>query len=220
MLMTGLLNLLVAAYIYALVPEFLLRFLDWLLVHSIFRLKTSGMAHIPEDGAALLVCNHQSLADALVIAAACRRPIRFVMYYKIFRIPVLSFVFRSMKAIPIAGGKEDAAVMEKAFEEVARALRDGQLVCIFPEGGLTPDGEIARFRPGIVRILERTPVPVIPMALSGLWKSIFARNAQVSVPFAKLFPTVRLNVGAPVEAALATPERMHAEVRMLQGERR
>jgi 1-acyl-sn-glycerol-3-phosphate acyltransferase len=220
MLMTGLLNLLVAAYIYALVPEFLLRFLDWLLVHSIFRLKTSGMTRIPEDGAALLVCNHQSLADALVIAAACRRPIRFVMYYKIFRIPVLSFVFRSMKAIPIAGAREDAAVMEKAFDEVARALQDGQLVCIFPEGGLTSDGEIARFRPGIARILERTPVPVIPMALSGLWKSIFARNAQVSVPFAKLFPTVRLNVGASVEPALATPERLHAEVRMLLGEHR
>ena len=220
LLLTGLLNAAVAIYIYTLVPEFLLRFLGWLLVHSIFRLKTSGIENIPEEGPALLVCNHQSLADALVITASCRRPIRFVMYYKIFKIPVLNLVFRSMKAIPIAGAKEDPIVMEKAFEEVARTLQEGQVVCIFPEGGITRDGEIDRFRPGMTRILERTPVSVIPMALSGLWKSIFARNRQVSIPFARLFPTVRLNVGNPVAPALATPDALRAAVMALQGERR
>ncbi len=220
LLLTGLLNAAVAIYIYTIVPEFLLRFLGWLLVHSIFRLKTSGIENIPEDGPALLVCNHQSLADALVITASCRRPIRFVMYYKIFKIPVLSLVFRSMKAIPIAGAKEDPVVMEKAFEEVARTLQDGLLVCIFPEGAITRDGEIDRFRPGMMRILERTPVPVIPLALSGLWKSIFARNKQVSIPFARLFPTVRVNVGNPVASASASPDVMRAAVKALQGDRR
>ncbi len=198
LLLTGILNAAVAIYIYTLVPEFLLRFIDWLLIHSIFRLKTRGTVHIPEHGPALLVCNHQSFADAMVIAAACRRPIRFVMYHAIFSIPVVNFVFRSMKAIPIAGYKEAPQVLIKAYDDIAKALEDGQLVCIFPEGQLTRDGEIGVFRPGMKRILERTPVPVIPMALSGLWKSVFARNREVSVPFAKLFPTVRLNVGEPL----------------------
>ncbi len=220
LLLTGMLNLMVAIYIYALVPEFLLRFIDWMLVHSIYRLKTAGVENIPEEGPALLVSNHQSLADALVITASCRRPIRFVMYYAIFNVPVLRFIFRSMKAIPIAGAKEAPEVLEQAYEEIAAALADGQLVCIFPEGQLTRDGEIGPFRPGMMRILERTPVPVIPISLSGLWKSIFARNKQVSIPFARLFPTVRLNVGIPVAPASATPDAIRAAVLALQGERR
>ncbi len=220
LLMTGILNAVVALYIYTLVPEFLLRFLDWMLVHSIYRLKTSGIANIPEEGAALLVCNHQSLADALVITAACRRPIRFVMYYAIFNVPGLHLIFRSMKAIPIAGAKDAPEVLERAYGEIAAALADGQLVCIFPEGGLTRNGEIGPFRPGMSRILERTPVPVIPISLSGLWKSIFARNKQVSIPFARLFPTVRLNVGNPVAPASASPDAIRAAVMALQGERR
>ena len=220
LLLTGALNAAVAIYIYTLVPEFLLRFIDWMLVHSIYRLKTSGVANIPEEGAALLVCNHQSLADALVITASCRRPIRFVMHYAIFDIPVLRFIFRSMKAIPIAGAKEAPELLQRAYDEIAAALEDGQLVCIFPEGGLTRDGEIGAFRPGMSRILERTPVAVIPISLSGLWKSIFARNKQVSLAFARMFPTVRLNVGNPVAPASATPDALRAAVMALQGERR
>jgi 1-acyl-sn-glycerol-3-phosphate acyltransferase len=212
MLLTGIFNLVVAVYIYALVPEFLLRFIDWMLIHSIFRLKTRGTGNFPEQDAALLVCNHQSLADAMVIAAACRRPIRFVMYHAIYDIPVLNFVFRSMKAIPIAGAKEAPEVLEKAYDEIAKALEDGQLVCIFPEGQLTPDGKTGPFRPGMMRILDRTPVPVIPMALSGLWKSIFARNREVSIPFAKLFPTVRLNIGEPLAQTGVTLEGVRERV--------
>ena len=214
LLLTGLLNAAVALYIYALVPEFLLRFIDWMLVHSIYRLKTSGVENIPEDGPALLVCNHQSLADALVITAACRRPIRFVMYYAIFSVPGLRFIFRSMKAIPIAGAKEAPAVLEQAYDEIAAALADGQLVCIFPEGQLTPDGEIGPFRPGMVRILERTPVPVIPMALSGLWRSIFSRNRD-KWKVATLFPAIALAVGPACHPQSATPEALQAAVRSL-----
>jgi hypothetical protein len=216
LLLTGVLNAAVAIYIYALVPEFLLRFIDWMLVHSIYRLKTGGIANIPEEGPALLVCNHQSLADALVITASCRRPIRFVMYYTIFNVPVLRFIFRSMKAIPIAGSKEAPEVLERAYEDIAAALADGQLVCIFPEGQLTRDGEIAPFRPGLVRILERTPVPVIPMALSGLWRSIFSRNRD-KWKVATLFPSISLTVGAALAPAGATPETLHAVVRRIAG---
>jgi 1-acyl-sn-glycerol-3-phosphate acyltransferase len=214
LLLTGLLNVAVAIYIYTLVPEFLLRFVDWMLVHSIYRLRASGLANIPEEGPALLVCNHQSLTDALVITAACRRPIRFVMYYGIFNVPVLSLIFRSMKAIPIAGAKEAPQVLEQAYDEIAAALADGQLVCIFPEGQLTRDGEIGPFRPGVSRILERTPVPVIPMGLSGLWRSIFSRNRD-KWKVATLFPAISLNAGPALDPAAATPEALHAVVRRL-----
>jgi 1-acyl-sn-glycerol-3-phosphate acyltransferase len=214
LLLTGALNMAVALYIYALVPEFLLRFIDWMLVHSIYRLKTSGVETIPDEGPALLVCNHQSLADALVITAACRRPIRFVMYYAIFNVPGLRLLFRSMKAIPIAGAKESPEVLDRAYDEIATALEDGQLVCIFPEGQLTRDGEIGLFRPGLMHILQRTPVPVIPMALSGLWRSIFSRNRD-KWKVATLFPSVSLTVGPALSSTAATPEALHVAVRRL-----
>src|ERR1700719_4462596 len=175
-LVAALLNAVVAIYIYTLVPEFLLRFVCWLLVHTLYRLKKRG-ARFPESGAALLVCNHVSFVDALVISAACRRPIRFVMESAIFAAPVINVLARGMKAVPIASAKEDRAVYERAFATVAMELAAGQLVCIFPEGRLTSDGTIAPFRPGLMRILAQTPVPVVPLALSGLWGSLFSRRA-------------------------------------------
>jgi 1-acyl-sn-glycerol-3-phosphate acyltransferase len=175
-LVTALLNAAVAAYIYTLVPEFLLRFVAWLLVHTVYRLDERGLENIPEQGAALLVCNHVSFVDALVISAACRRPIRFVMESSIFSAPVINVLARGMKAVPITSQKEDRAVYEAAFATVARELAAGELVCIFPEGRLTTDGTIGPFRPGLMRILVETPVPVVPIALSGLWGSLFSRR--------------------------------------------
>jgi 1-acyl-sn-glycerol-3-phosphate acyltransferase len=160
-------NAAVALFIYGLVPEFLLRFIVWMLIHTVYRLRTRGLEQVPEEGAAVIVCNHVSFVDALVIMAACKRPIRFVMDHHIFRWPLLNFVFRTSKAIPIASAKEDPAMMEKAFEEVSLALAAGDLVGIFPEGKITANGEINPFRPGITRILQANPVPVVPMALRG-----------------------------------------------------
>ena len=175
-LVAALLNVVVAAYIFTLVPEFLMRFITWVLVNTLYRIRVDGMQNLPEEGAALLVCNHVSFMDPLILMANLRRPARFVMYYKIFRIPVLHFVFKTARAIPIAGQKEDPAVLHQAFEEVDAALARGELVCIFPEGGLTKDGEIAPFRPGVEKILERRPVLVVPMALRGLWGSVWSRR--------------------------------------------
>lgn len=175
-LIAGLLNAIVAIYIYSLVPEFLLRFIAWILVHFIYRLDKQGLENIPARGPALLICNHVGFADAIVISAACPRPIRFIMESSIFKVPVLSTVFRGMKAIPVAPAKQDPEVYERAFQIVAEELRDGQLVCIFPEGRLTSDGEIGAFRPGMMRILEETPVPVVPLSISGLWDSMFSRK--------------------------------------------
>ena len=209
-----------ALYIYRLVPEFLLRFIVWMLVHTVYRLDTRNIEHIPASGPALLVCNHVSYVDALVIAAACRRPIRFVMDHRIFRWPLLSFVFRTARAIPIAPARENAALLEKAYDEVAAALGAGELVAIFPEGRLSPDGEVGEFRPGIRRILDRHPVAVLPMALSGLWDSPFSHSAHSALNrLLRLRPLRRiaLNVGEPVAALDAEPEALREAVLELRG---
>jgi hypothetical protein len=220
-LVVGVLNAAVAAYIYMLVPEFLMRFIVWMLVHSVYRLEKSGVERIPDEGPAVIVCNHVSFVDALVISAACPRPIRFVMDHRIFKLPVISFVFRTGRAIPIASAKEDPEMMERAFAEVAKALRDGDLVAIFPEGRITDTGELHPFRPGIKRILDATPVPVIPMALRGLWGSFFSRKdgAAMSKP-ARFVPFRRIGlaVDAPVPPAAAAPERLQAQVLALRGD--
>jgi 1-acyl-sn-glycerol-3-phosphate acyltransferase len=141
------------------------------------------------------------------------------MYHAIFDIPVLNFIFRSMKAIPIAGYKEDPAVLQKAFDEVAKALEEGELVCIFPEGGLTRDGEVAEFKPGFTKILERTPVPVVPMALSGLWKSIFSRHRERLRYAIHWFPTIRLAIGPALLPTDLTPKSLRATVVALRAQR-
>lgn len=220
-LVVGLMNGAVAAYIYLLVPEFLIRFIAWLLVHSFYRLETEGLENIPEKGAAVLVCNHVSLVDPVVIEAASPRPIRFVMDHRIFSTPILSFFFRTGKAIPIASARDDAQIMEQAFEQVAQALAQGELVCIFPEGGITDDGELRRFRPGIRRVVECTPVAVIPLALRGLWGSFFSKEggpAMRKVPRARLFAKIGLAAGRAVAPEAATPEGLQAAVLALRGD--
>ncbi|HEY8067482.1 MAG TPA: MFS transporter [Burkholderiales bacterium] len=219
-LVVGVLNAAVAVYIYKLVPEFLMRFIVWMLIHSVYRLEKSGVERIPDEGAAVIVCNHVSYVDALVIAAACPRPVRFVMDHRIFKLPILSFVFRTSRTIPIASAKEDPEMMERAFAEVAKALREGDLVAIFPEGRITDTGELYPFRPGIKRILDATPVPVVPMALRGLWGSFFSRKggAAMSKP-ARFVPfrRIALAVDAPVAPPAATPEALQANVLALRG---
>ena len=216
-------NAAVALFIYKLVPEFLVRFIVWLLVHSIYRLDKRGVEQVPADGPALIVCNHVSFVDALVISAACPRPIRFIMDHNIFRWPILRFVFRETRAIPIAPAKEDPAAMERAFDEAARALEAGELVAIFPEGRLTDNGDIAPFRKGMTRILARVSVavPVVPMALRGLWGSYFSRKdgRAMTRPFRRgLLSRIELAVGGSRPAAEATPERMRDDVVALRGD--
>jgi len=222
-LVLGLMNAAVAAYIFLLVPEFLMRFLCWLLIHSVYRLEKRGLENIPETGPAVLVCNHVSFVDPLVILAASPRPIRFVMDHRIFATPVLSFIFRTGKAIPIAPAKEDVKLLEAAYEAVAAALESGELVAIFPEGRITDTGELYPFRPGIRRIVERTPVPVVPLALKGLWGSFFSRmgGRAMSRPFARgIFSKIALEAAAPVAPANASPESLQAHVLAMRGDRR
>ena len=215
-LVVSLLNIAVNTYIFKIVPEFTMRFMIWLLSHSMYRVEHRNLEAIPDEGAALLVCNHVSFVDALLIAGSVRRPIRFVMYYKIYRLPVLNFIFRTAGAIPIAGRNEDIQIYEKAFTRIAQYLKEGELVCIFPEGKLTADGEMNEFRGGVTRILEETPVPVIPMALQGLWGSFFSRDPNKGI-FHRIWSRVVLVAGEPVDAEAATPEQLQAVVGVLRG---
>ncbi|MEO8671392.1 MAG: MFS transporter [Tahibacter sp.] len=221
LLATALMNAVVAIYIYTLVPEFLMRFLTWILVNTLYRIRAEGLENIPDEGAALLVCNHVSFMDALIVGGSVRRPVRFVMYYKIFNIPILSFIFRTAKAIPIAGAKEDPVLLERAFNSVDEALAAGELVCIFPEGALTRDGEIAPFRNGVEKILARRPVPVVPLALRGLWGSVFSRRDS-ALGRSRLPRRFRSKIGLAGSPALAATEAdaaaLEIRVRALRGE--
>ncbi|MDR2189049.1 MAG: MFS transporter [Azonexus sp.] len=219
----ALINAAVAIYIYSLVPEFLLRFIAWLLVKATYRLRCEGLENIPEEGAAVLVPNHPSFVDAVILMGAVRRPIRFVMDHQVFKTPLLGFIFRHGHAIPIAPAKEDPAMMEQAFATISQALQDGHLIGIFPEGGVTRDGELQTFRPGISRILAADPVPVIPMALRGLWGSFFSRieGRAMKHPFRRgFFSPIELCVGPPIAPADATPAALQARVAELRGERK
>ncbi|MDH3217993.1 MAG: MFS transporter [Gammaproteobacteria bacterium] len=221
-LIMALMNAAVAVFIFTLVPEFIMRLLVWLLVNTFYRVDRRGLENIPDEGPALLICNHVSYVDALVLAGCIRRPIRFVMYYRIFQMPVLSFIFKTANAIPIAGAREDGTLMEQAFERVSDALRQGEVVCIFPEGKLTEDGEMESFKPGVLRILQRDPVPVVPLALRGLWGSFFSRAHGNAM--SRLFPRgmlnrIELRAGSAIDPDGATLEQMRQSVQQLRGER-
>jgi len=223
-LLVGLANAVVALYIFLLVPEYLLRFVAWFASRIVYRFKVRGDEHIPVQGAAILASNHVSFVDAVLLMAASPRPIRFVMDHRIFRIPVLGWLFRLARAIPIAPQKEDPAAYAAAFERAAQVLREGDLLAIFPEGAITSDGELKEFKAGIMKILERARAdglepPVVPMALTNLWGSFFSRVEQGRAmvrPFRRgAFTRVGLNVGEAMPAGHVQPEALRQRVAQL-----
>lgn len=169
-------NFLVAIYVYRQVPEFTQRFISYLLSHCMYRVSVEGRQHIPETGSALIVANHVSYVDALILMGTSTRPVRFVMDKSISEMPVLKHVFRHAGVIPICSPRKCTETYKQAFEQIEQALHNEEVVCIFPEGRLTSDGELGEFRPGVEKILKRSPVPVIPMALKGLWGSFFSHK--------------------------------------------
>ncbi len=220
-LFTAIANAVVAGYIFLLVPEYLLRFVSWMASRFVYRFQVRGDQHLPTTGAAVLACNHVSFVDAVLLMAASPQPIYFLMDHRIFRVPVLGWLFRLAKAIPVASQKEDPAVYTAAFERAAEVLRGGDLLAIFPEGGITRDGQLQPFKGGIVKILERAQaegidVPVIPMALTNLWGSYFSRIEQGGAMVRPLrrgwFNRVGLNVGAPLPGKGLEPEQLRMRV--------
>ncbi|MDH4419166.1 MAG: MFS transporter [Acidovorax sp.] len=223
-LFTGIANAVVAFYIFMLVPEYLLRFVAWVSSRFVYRFKVQGDENLPSAGAAILACNHVSFVDAVLLMAASPRPIYFVMDHRIFRVPVLGWLFRLAKAIPIAPYKEDPKTYEAAFERAAQVLREGDLLAIFPEGGITKDGQLQEFRGGIMKIIERARAegivaPVIPMALTNLWGSYFSRIEQGGAmvrPFRRgFYSRVGLNVGSAVAPAEVQPTLLRERVQKL-----
>jgi 1-acyl-sn-glycerol-3-phosphate acyltransferase len=184
---------------------------------SVYHVRAKFLDNIPDEGPAILVCNHVSFVDALIIAGCIRRPVRFVMYYKIYNLPILHFIFKTAKTIPIAGRYENEDLLNKAFDDIDEALANGDLVCIFPEGKLTADGEMNTFRDGVEKIIKRRPVQVIPMALQGLWGSAFSR--QRSNIFYRVFKgfksSIGLLVGDMVEADQVSAKMLQHKVQEL-----
>ena len=220
--MIVLMNAAVAWFIFHQVPEFTMRFMVWLLSHSLYRVTHEDLHHIPQEGGAIIVCNHVTYVDALLLAGAVRRPIRFIMFKGIYDIPVLNFVFRTCRTIPIIGKSEDPQAYEEAFALIKEGLEAGDLLCIFPEGALTKDGEIDEFRRGIERVLAETPVPVVPMALRGLWKSFFSHYRGAFNPRTivnRLWHPVTVAAGSVVPPHSATAAYLEELVRSLRGAR-
>lgn len=208
----------VCIFIFHQVPEFAARFVIWLLSHSMYRVAHADLDRIPDEGGAMLVSNHVSYVDALLLAGAVRRPIRFIMFKPIYDLPVMNFVFRTGRAVPIISPRDDAQAYEVAMAEIAHGLESGDLMCIFPEGKLTADGEIDEFRPGIERIVEAAPVPVVPMALKGLWGSFFSRDGGLFRNPTRLWSRVEVVAGNPVPADEVKADNLRDRVAELRGD--
>jgi hypothetical protein len=217
-LIFSIMNALVAIYIYTIIPEFMLRFMAWSLTNILYRLKVTGRENLPLEGPFVIACNHVTFIDGLVIASGCPRPARFVMYYKYFDMPFMSRIFKDSKVIPIAGAHEDPAVMNAAFDKIAAELDDGEVVCIFPEGKLTHDGTMHEFRPGIEKIIGRTPVPVVPACLNGLWGSYFSKKYRGNErrPFKRKWSRISLEFGAPIPPEEVSTERLFEVIRTMK----
>jgi 1-acyl-sn-glycerol-3-phosphate acyltransferase len=213
------LNAAAALYIYRLLPEFLFRFGCWVVANCMYRLRTVNRDNIPTEGPVVLVCNHVSFIDWMIVASACKRPARFVMYHGFLKIPLFGWFFRDAKVIPLSPAREDEHLMEVAFDRIAAELEAGEVVCIFPEGALTKDGRLARFHRGIEKIIHRTPVPVVPMALVGMWGSFFSRQggAPMRHPFRRVWSRIQLVVGTPIPPEQVTADALAARVAALGG---
>ncbi|MBQ0753913.1 MAG: MFS transporter [Gammaproteobacteria bacterium] len=221
-LVLALANILVAVYIYTVVPEFLIRLLIWMLTHTIYRVKNDGLDYIPDEGPCVLVCNHVSYVDALIMAGAIRRPVRFVMFKPIYDMPVLNYIFRTGKTIPIDSKSRNPDIYERAFVRIQEELDAGEVVCIFPEGKLTTDGEVAEFKNGLEKIIARNPVPVVPMALRGLWGSVFSHRGgpALSKMPRRFWSRIELVAAERVAPEQVNVEAMRNKVLALRGDKR
>ncbi|ODS11777.1 MFS transporter [Vibrio scophthalmi] len=217
-LLLAALNLLVAFYLFAQVPIFVVRFLVWIITHTMYRVTHKNLHNLPEQGGALIVCNHVSYMDALLLSGAYPRLIRFVMQEEYANLPPIRRFLKRAGVIPISSTNRGS--IRRAFNQVEQDLNNGHIVCIFPEGHLTSSGEIEEFMRGMDIILRRSPVPVIPMALKGLWGSYFSRykgHACKGRP-TRFWSKVEIEAGEPVMPDQATTQTMHQKVSQLRGD--
>ncbi len=218
-LIYGIMNLAVSAYIYLLVPDFALRFITWGIVNIMYRLKVTGEENIPRTGAVILASNHVSFVDGLIIAGAVKRPVRFVMDYLFMTLPFMGWFFRHAKIIPIAPTKDSAVMLGNAFDNISQVIAKGDVLGIFPEGKISRDGNLSRFRRGIERAIRRNPTVVVPVAIVGLWGSFFSFKdgpAMKKRP-RRFWSRVELRIGKPIPASEVTAALVESRVRELLG---
>lgn len=216
----ALLNAAVAVYIYTILPEFLFRFLAWGLANVMYRMKVRQLGEIPAEGPVVLVCNHVSFVDWMIIAAGVQRPARFIMDHHFAKGWLAKRLARRAKIIPIAPAHESPEVLEAAFAKTAEELRAGEVVCIFPEGKITRDGRMNPFKAGVERILATTPAPVVPLAIVNMWGSFFSREGGRAIwkrP-KRFWSRIELRIGEPIGPTQATAARLQEAVRELLGE--
>ncbi|MBC7006374.1 MFS transporter [Photobacterium sp. BZF1] len=219
-LILSVLNLIVVVYIYVQAPDFFWRFMVWLVSHTMYRVTHKDLANIPDKGGVLIVSNHVSYMDALLLAGACPRPIRFLMDRDIYNLPMVRAFCRACKVIPIDA--TDRKSVMKAFIGVSKYLERGDVVCVFPEGQLTYDGEMGPFMRGIDLIIKRSPVPVVPVAIQGLWGSFFSREggrALLKIP-KRFWSKVTIVAGEPIQPEDTNSSHLREEVLTLRGDNR
>lgn len=197
----ALLNLAVVAYICTVIPEYFLRFMAWLLTHTFYKIRIVGAENVPFHGPALLSANHISYVDALLVGATIQRFIKFIMYKKIYELPLVRQLCAFMEVIPIAPyeGKES---VQRSLDAAREKLRSGEVVCIFPEGKITRDGQINEFRHGLESIMQGVDCPIIPVYLHNVWGSIFSfSDKKVLWKFPKKIPyPITIVYGEPLPA--------------------
>ena len=198
-----------------------MRFLVWILIHAIYKVEVKGIENIPENGAVIVAANHVSFVDPLIVGGMIRRPVRFVMYHKIFQIPVLKFIFKTGKAIPIAARHENPEILEQAYQRIHEVITEGDVLGIFPEGQITSDGEISPFKKGVEKIVSQQPVAVVPMALCNLWGSLFSGSDPLHKrrPY-KFRARIELRIGQPIPPEDLTAGRLERDIRQLRGDSR
>ncbi len=218
-LLTAVLNIVVALYIFTVVPEFFMRFIVWLLMKSIYRIEVVGLEKIPTEGGVIVASNHVSFIDPFLLGGIVTRPLRYAMHYKIYRLPGLKWLFRAARAFPIASKRENPEILAAAFDSMRQVLDDGDVLGIFPEGHVTHDGEIDVFQRGVEKLVRENPVPVVPVAIRNLWGSLFSRKDDgLKRRPRKFWEKIEVIIGDPIPAEELTSERLEAEVRKLRGD--
>jgi 1-acyl-sn-glycerol-3-phosphate acyltransferase len=204
-------NVVVAVYIYTLLPEFLFRFVSWMTAHFFYRLKVSSASNVPGTGPALLIANHMTFIDWLIISSSTQRPIRFVYPNEFFEKPVLGKIMKAAKLISVSDENKPELIYKSATQKIKSALAHGDLVCIFPEAKITETGTFDQVHPDYLNIINECTHPVIPMKLTGLWGSFFSKKYgnAFSTPkalFKTIFKKINLNVGEPLKEDEQTTE--------------
>ena len=213
-LLLGLFTLAATLYSLSILPDFLIRFTLWLLTHTIYRIRIVGQEHVPFRGPALLVCNHMSHADALLVGASVQRFIRFLMYRPYYEIRWLNWLFRLMKAIPVSA-KNRREIVE-SLERSRRELAEGHVVCIFAEGAISRTGNLLPFKRGFEKIVEGLEIPIIPVHLDRLWGSIFSfKDGRFFWKWPERLPyPVTVSFGSPLPSTTTAQEARQAIVEL------